>query len=81
MSKKDSLDLIFKNHVDVFNQQTITFGRGECITVWMPEGYKKRYDHLQEVTRRKFSKLVREVIKSAIDRAEKSDSLQSTQNP
>ena len=73
MRKKDSLDSIFKSHAEVFTQNTSTFGRGESITIWMPEGYKQKYDHLQETTRRKFSKLVREVIKSAIDKAESLD--------
>lgn len=77
MRKKDSLDSIFKSHSEVFNQNPSTFGRGESITIWMPEGYKQKYDQLQETTRRKFSKLVREVIKTAIDKAESIDQSQT----
>lgn len=77
MRKKDSLDSIFKSHAEVFSQNPSTFGRGQSITIWMPDGYKQKYDQLQESTRRGFSKLVREVIKTAIDKAESIDQSQT----
>ncbi len=43
----------------------------ECVTIWLPLEYKAAYDRIQKSSRRGFSKKLRELIKAAIDVAEK----------
>lgn len=66
---KDSLDEVFKKFGPITTDNSITEAGG-AITIWLPTDYKSKYDMLQDKTKRKFSKLVREVLKSTIDRAE-----------
>ena len=40
------------------------------ITVWLPPEYKDKFDHYQEITNRKFGKLVQKLLKKAIDSVE-----------
>lgn len=40
------------------------------ITIWLPPEYKDRFDHYQELTNRKFGKLVQKLLKKAIDSVE-----------
>lgn len=42
----------------------------QSVTVWLPRGAKARYDRLQEISGRRFSKKVREIIMAAIEKAE-----------
>jgi len=41
---------------------------GKPLTVWVPLEYKEKFDLIQAKCGRKFSKTLREIIKSAIDR-------------
>lgn len=43
----------------------------EPVTIWIPAEYKAAYDRLQKSSRRAFSKKLRELIKAAIDVAER----------
>jgi hypothetical protein len=38
------------------------------LTLWVPQKYKEKFDKLQERSRLKFGKLLKEVIKKSIDR-------------
>lgn len=40
------------------------------ITIWIPEEQKEKYDHIQALTKRKFARLLREVIVTSIDRVD-----------
>jgi hypothetical protein len=40
-----------------------------ALSLWIKSEYKKEFDRLQEVTNRKFGKLVQEVIMNCIDAA------------
>jgi hypothetical protein len=40
------------------------------VTVWLPPEYKDKFDHYQEITNRKFGKLVQKLLKKAIDSVE-----------
>lgn len=42
----------------------------ECLTVWIPKECKQKYDLLQELSKRKFSKFLRDVVKKTIDKVE-----------
>lgn len=42
----------------------------EPVTFWLPVEYKRRYDRLQELSKQKFGKVLKEVIKHSIDRVE-----------
>lgn len=41
------------------------------LTVWLPKGYRRRYDEIQKKTGRKFSPLLRAALIDLIERAEK----------
>lgn len=69
MSK--SLDDIFKDYAPILTEIK-DVDQKDSVTVWISKDYKQRYDVLQAKTKRKFSKLLVEVIKSAIDKAESS---------
>jgi hypothetical protein len=43
-------------------------GEVEPITFWVPCEYKAKYDLLQAKSGRKFGKLLKEVVKSSIDK-------------
>lgn len=49
------------------NRSTLT---GGTVTIWLSAEDKARYDRLQEMSGRKFSKKVREVLMAIIERAE-----------
>lgn len=68
MSK--SLDDIFKDLAPILTEIK-DVDQKDSVTVWISKDYKQKYDVLQAKTKRKFSKLLVEVIKSAIDKAEK----------
>lgn len=44
--------------------------RMECITLWVPVSYKKKYARIQQASHHKFSKLVREVFIKLVDKAD-----------
>jgi predicted DNA-binding protein len=44
---------------------------GAPVTLWMHNDYKERYDRLQKMSGRRFSKMAREVLEALIDLAEK----------
>lgn len=39
----------------------------ERITLVLPNDYKKRYDEIQELSGKKFSKVISKIVKKAID--------------
>ena len=41
----------------------------EPMTFWLPAEYKKKYDDLQRLSKRKFTKAVQEILMHAIDEA------------
>lgn len=42
----------------------------DAVTIWLPPAAKARYDRLQELSNRRFSKKVREILLAAIEQAE-----------
>lgn len=44
--------------------------KGAPLTIWLPARDKARYDKLQKMSGRKFSKKVREVIQAVLDMVE-----------
>lgn len=71
---KDSLDSIFENFNPVFSHDSEWNPEAnKPLTFWLPDEYKAKYDLLQERTKRKFGKLLKEVLKRSIDRVEVED--------
>lgn len=43
---------------------------GAPVTIWLPAEYKARYDRLQEMSKKRFCKKIRQIIQAAIEMAE-----------
>jgi len=68
IEKKTNLDSMFKSfETELTNWQTPSVQR-QAITIWVPDEYKAKYDMLQERSKRKFGKLIKELLKRAIDK-------------
>ena len=66
---KDTLDNLFAEFTPLLNEETETVEtRG--VTFWVPVEYKKKYEAIQAKSKRKFSKMLKEVIMKSIDRVE-----------
>lgn len=72
--KNDSADSLFQNIDSLFqNVQNVLKPsdepeRIECVSFWLPEKYKAKFDLLQSRTNRKAGKLLQEVLKKSIDK-------------
>lgn len=70
MSRPKSLDAI----LDGFEPETPaareTVKSGAPVTIWLSAEYKEKYDRIQERSRKRFCKKVRELIQAAIDRCD-----------
>lgn len=42
----------------------------EALTIWIPSAYKAKFDLIQMHSRKKFSRVLRQLIKTAIDKVE-----------
>lgn len=72
LDKKNNLiDSVFKDFESNLTDNHDTPSR-QAITIWVPDEYKAKYDKLQEITKRKFGKLVKEVVKKSIDKVQNS---------
>lgn len=69
MSDKKSLDEVFDKLDSMMKFENELDDR--CpITIWVPKNYKESYDTLQNKTKKKFVKFMREIFKSTIDKAQ-----------
>lgn len=66
---KMSLDQILDGFDPSEAASSSEFGRGRCVTIWLPAGYKEEYDKLQRSTHRRFAKTVRAILQVTIDKA------------
>lgn len=68
IEKKADLDSIFKSfETELTNLENPSLQR-KSITIWVPEEYKAKYDMLQDRSKRKFCKLIQELLKISIDK-------------
>lgn len=56
--------------IDLSGKETGYIKAKSPVTVWLPPEYKDKFDHYQEITNRKFGKLVQKLLKKAIDSVE-----------
>lgn len=58
--------------IESFDSSNVTcperVGDGKPVTIWLPLEYKAKYDLLQHRTRNKFGKVVRQMLKQALDK-------------
>ena len=64
-----SLDDILDS-LDTTGERSHTGERGACITFWVTPEAKAKYDRIQQTTGRKFHKTAKELLLTAIRRAE-----------
>jgi len=69
MREKKSLDAIIGSF-DPTETTEVGNLKGGTVTTWLSPEYKASYDRLQKQSKRRFAKIVRELIQTAIDRAE-----------
>lgn len=62
-----NLDSVFDNLQSDLSDHVVISQR-QAITIWLPDEYKIKYDLLQERTKRRFGKLVKELLKKSIDK-------------
>lgn len=64
---KDIIDTVFKQFGPL---TTKAAAPPECMpmTFWLPKEYKTKYEKLQKLTRGKFGKAMKEIIKASIER-------------
>ena len=67
IAKVQSIDEIVENF-PVYLQQMEDKSDTKPVTFWIPREYKAIYDQLQLKTNRRFSKVLIEVLKGAIDK-------------
>jgi hypothetical protein len=63
-----SLDAIFEDFDPQEPRRSSLKTGGAPVTIWIPVEYKAKYDRLQEMSKKRFCKKVRELIQAAIDR-------------
>ena len=66
MRETKSLDLILEGFDPAEAQDTTLEA---AVTVWLPKGYKERWKQGQQMSRQRLSKLARELLMAAIDKA------------
>lgn len=52
------------------NSMDVDSSERRCIAVWLDLEYKKKYDRVQDLSGQKFSKLLKKLVKQAIDAAD-----------
>jgi hypothetical protein len=67
--KKIDFDSLFEG-LDFSSAFDNPAARVDQLGFWFPEGYKDRYAALQKASQKKFGRLVQELIKRCIERAE-----------
>lgn len=67
--QKNTIDSLFENLGNVFSEYKEP-AKVEPITLWIPEEYKAKYDFLQDKTKRRFGKFLKEVLIKSIDKVE-----------
>lgn len=69
---KQPVDLEFNDLFEQFtaesNDMENTPLDKEAITLWIPVEYKEKFDRLQRKSKRRFSKVLKEVVMRSIDR-------------
>ena len=68
MEEKISLDSIFESFGPMTEKKVSE--QTKPVTFWIPVKYRTKYDHLQDRTNKQFSKLLIEVLKTTIEKAE-----------
>lgn len=66
-SQPKSLDSILENF-DLSLSEDGSCPDDEPVTFWIPAEYKAKFDQLQRRSKRKFGKLVKEILKYSIDK-------------
>lgn len=66
---KNSLDEVFEQF-DLSPANGSDHDNAKPVTFWIPQEYKSKYAEIQERTNGKLGKILKEVIKKSIDRAE-----------
>jgi hypothetical protein len=59
--------------LDLSEPEENAVSRGKGVSFWLPDDYKQKYEVIQRRSKGKFHKLLKRVIKQAIDRAKVSD--------
>lgn len=67
---KLSLDKVMKSLESVVPVRVPFSERNRPLTLWIPKEYQSRYDGLQKKTKKRFAKVLCELIISAIDHAD-----------
>jgi hypothetical protein len=67
--KNDSLDDILKSF-EIDNSETLGAEDRGAITIWIPKKYEERYKMIQEKSNKKFSKTLRKVVMTSIDKVD-----------
>lgn len=67
-----SVDSVLKEieEIDLSGKEAGYIKARSPVTVWLPPEYKDKFDHYQELTNKKFGKLVQKLLKKAIDSVE-----------
>lgn len=66
MELKNEIEMLFEEFKPDANNEEKVIKAG--LTLWVPEEYKSKFDVLQELTGRRFGKLLQEVVKKSIDK-------------
>ena len=53
--------------LDVSGSEVLGSAERGGITTWLPHQYKEKYDRIQDLSKRKFGKLVQKMIMNALD--------------
>lgn len=64
----DTLDSIIDGFDPANTPQPQRVHDGAPVTIWLPAEYKAKYDLVQDRSRKKFSRVLREVFMRAIDK-------------
>ena len=66
---KDTFEQIFAEFGPLTSEEKETV-HTKGVTFWIPDEYKKKYEAIQAKSKRRFSKMLKEVIMKSIDRIE-----------